>query len=79
MPRYYFHLCERTGSLPDHEGEEIANLDAARDIALKNARALIAADARHGVVDLTQRIEVRTAAGEVVHVLSFRDAVQLIV
>ena len=49
MPRYFFNLRHRPGSAGlamDQEGEELADVSAARERALAQARAMIARE-RH--------------------------------
>ena len=48
------------------------------DYALRSARDCIAGDVMKGIVNLTYRIEVRDAAGAIVHTLMFEDAVDVI-
>lgn len=74
MAIYYFHLCDGADMLLDPEGRELDPGSVAA-AALAEARAIIAADAQGGHIRLDQQIEVRDAAGETVHRLSFEDAV----
>jgi hypothetical protein len=74
MATYYFHLCDGIDVLLDPDGRELdrRSVEAA---ALAEARAIIAADVRGGHVHLDQQIEVRDAGGDIVHRLTFEDAV----
>lgn len=76
MPTFYFHLCDGTDVLLDPDGRD---LDASLipGAALAEARAMIAADVLDGHVHLDQQIEVRNAAGKMVHRLCFEDAVRV--
>jgi hypothetical protein len=76
MTIYYFHLRNHADLLlaPDGRYLEVANIPFA---ALSEARAIIAADARTGSVDLDQNIEVQDATGDVVHRIAFEDAVKI--
>jgi dihydroxyacetone kinase DhaKLM complex PTS-EIIA-like component DhaM len=78
MARYFFHLHDRSGQTVDQLGREIADLDEARRRANKAARAIIQADVGSGIIDLTARIEVTDAEGEVVLTLPFDEAIELI-
>ena len=78
MARYFFHLHDRSGQTVDQLGREIADLDEARRRAIKAARAIIQADVGSGIIDLTARIEVTDAEGEVVLTLPFDEAIELI-
>ena len=75
MPRYHFDLYNDEIVLDD-EGRELADLDAARDVAVLEAREMMAAGAKLGSVNLGHRIEVRDRTG-VVASISFADAVSV--
>ena len=77
MQRYYFHVTDCWGEALDHEGVELADLAAARDMAIKGARSLICAEARHGRLDLGGEIKVTDAAGGRFFLLRFDEAVHL--
>jgi hypothetical protein len=48
MPVYYFHIHGRDGTIPDDEGSELADEDAARDEALTAVREMVADTIRRG-------------------------------
>jgi hypothetical protein len=75
---YFFHLRDGTDVLLDPDGHDVADAPAVRAKALKEARALISAEALEGRIDLTQRIDVEDAAGALVHRLGFADAVAIV-
>lgn len=74
MATYYFHLCDGTNVLLDPDGRDL-DTHAVASAALTEARAIVAADARSGHVFLDQTIEVHDHAGNIVHRISFEDAV----
>ncbi|MDB5454294.1 MAG: hypothetical protein JWO33_2872 [Caulobacteraceae bacterium] len=74
MPRFFFHLYDRSGFVEDEEGVEAPDLEAAGAVALKGARSIISHDVEQGRLDLEGRIEVFDAAGVLVLVLPFREA-----
>ena len=76
MARYFFHLRDGADALVDPEGRELEP-DQVEAAALSEARAMIAADALAGRIDLKQRIEVKDSAGKVVHRIDFEDAVKV--
>jgi uncharacterized protein DUF6894 len=76
MAIYYFHLCDGTDILLDPDGRELDSTLVA-SAATAEARAIIAADAAAGHIDLTHRIEVHDASREVVFCVEFEDAVQV--
>ena len=73
--RYFFHLCDGISKLLDPDGREL-EVENVSAIALAEARAIIAADAKAGHIYLDQRIDVLNEAGELIHQLQFEDAVQ---
>jgi hypothetical protein len=76
VPRYFFHLHNRVVAT-DEEGAELADIDAAREKAEEDAREMVCASVREGYLNLDHRIEVADEAGEVVLVVTFRDAFTL--
>jgi hypothetical protein len=75
--RFHFDLEDRLGFIPDEEGRELPNVEAARREALKGARSIISAGAEKGLIDLTGRILVRDDEGADVLTLSFDEAVSI--
>jgi hypothetical protein len=78
MSRYYFHIYNSIGCTPDEEGREIADVERARDEAVKGARSLLSSELVKGQLDLRGRIEVEDAAGTVVSVVPFEDVLQIV-
>jgi hypothetical protein len=78
MPLYYFHLRDGEDEVLDPEGRELENLEAVARAALLEARALIADEARGGLVPFDKYIDVQDVEGVVIHRLHFIDAVQII-
>lgn len=77
--RYFFDFHDPRGSVLDQEGRECEDLSRARTNAVESARAIIAEGARTGFIDLTPRIEVRSATGEIVLTVRFSEAVLRVV
>ena len=77
MALYFFHLSDGHQALIDPEGREIADKALIDQLALKEARGMIAQDALGGRISLNQFIEVRDKSGKLVHQLCFRDAVTI--
>lgn len=77
MQIYYFHLRDGTDVLLDSEGLMLLDIDAAIATALREARAIIGADALEGRIELDQRIDVEDERGVIVHSLQFEEAVQV--
>lgn len=77
MPRYFLHLIDSTDVLLDPEGMDIP-AEAVERVALNSARDCMAGDVANGLLDLRYRIDVHDENGEVVHRLSFADAVDIL-
>jgi CheY-specific phosphatase CheX len=77
MTRYFFHLRDQAGFLQDEEGRELDGLAQVHDAALKEARAIIAEDAKQGHIHLGARIDVTSPAGDLVLSMSFEEAVEI--
>ena len=76
MATYWFHLRNHSDLLLDPEGREL-EYEQVRDAALAEARAIISADARSGMIDLDQAIEVEDSGKVLVHRIAFEDAVEI--
>lgn len=77
MPRYFFHLRDRTGEILDPEGVDLS-VEAAAGVALASARDCMAADVLKGRLDLHYRIDVNDENEKLVHSLSFADALEIV-
>jgi hypothetical protein len=78
MPLYYFHVHNSLGFTRDEEGQELPDVGAALDVAVRSARSLLAAEVSEGRVDLRGRIDVTDEAGGAVLALPFADAIVLL-
>jgi len=64
VPRYYFHYRTDDELIRDHDGSELANLEAAEHIAAEMGRAIIDRVAGEGGdMDAPRSIEITDAAG----------------
>jgi hypothetical protein len=77
MGLYYFHLLEGDDVLLDPDGCPLPDLAAARDQALRTARALLSADVLEGRLSLDLRLDVADESGAVIHSLPFADALHI--
>jgi len=77
MPHFYLHIRNGGGYDEDPEGQELADLDAARLAAIDGVRSVLSEEMRQGRVDLTGAIEIADGDGNVLLIVHFRDAVQL--
>lgn len=64
--RFHFNLHDAEGSIPDEEGSELANLEAARAEARATARELAIEDMRNGKSPRAWRIQISDPTGTVV-------------
>ena len=75
MPRYFFNLHECGHVTSDSEGAELADVPAARDRAVREARSIICAEVAEGRLCLSCRIEVHDDDGRCVVAVPFRETV----
>jgi hypothetical protein len=77
MPRFYFNLANDM-FVPDLEGKELPDVEAARAQAEKYARDMSAASIlEQGRINFNHRIDVVDEAGEVVVTVEFAEAVKV--
>jgi hypothetical protein len=77
MPRYFFHLHDDL-PVPDEEGIELADLEAAKACGIREARSVAADQVREGKLDLSHRIDVADEQSVVVHTIRFADAIDIV-
>lgn len=77
MPLFYFDLHECGLVIPDEDGVERPDPEAARLDAIEAARDVMAAEAKQGRLCLSCRIEVRDEEGRTVLSVPFRDAIEI--
>lgn len=77
MPRYYFHLQNRVGHVPDQEGLEVSGRAEARQQAISNIRSIVSEDVRNGLIDLNGRIEIADESGRSISVVTFIEAFEV--
>ena len=75
MPRFYFHLINDM-DVPDFEGMELPNLEAARAQAIEQARGMIGEMAKtEARIVLDHRIDIEDEDGRVLDSIVFRDII----
>ncbi|HEV2568950.1 DUF6894 family protein [Sphingomonas sp.] len=77
MQRFFIHVWNGTGFVPDEEGQELPGPEAAVETAIDSVRSIVSEDARYGLIDLDGRVRVDDARGQTVAELAFRDAFTL--
>jgi hypothetical protein len=75
MPRYFFNLHECGTLVRDDEGREVRDDAQLRQLAVREARQLMAAEITEGKLCLSCRIDVLDEDGRPVIVVPFREAV----
>jgi hypothetical protein len=77
VPRFYFHLYNDI-NVPDEEGVDLPDLDAARAQAVRDARVTFAEMAKdEGRVVLHHRIDIEDEQGAVLATVHFGEAVKV--
>jgi hypothetical protein len=76
MPRFFFNVFDDATTI-DEVGQELADVGAAHETALEEARAILADEARGGRIDLSHRIEVEDEQRRPVLLLPFSAAVEI--
>ena len=76
MPRYFFHLFNDIDAR-DHEGLELADVEAAIEQGRINARAMAAQAVCDGKLNLNHRVVVQDETGSIVQTIRFRDVVEV--
>ena len=72
MPRYFFHIRDLDGLVPDEEGQELASIVAARQEAMLSAYDIAGEKLRNGETIAGETIEITDEGG------SLLEAVPLI-
>ena len=76
MPRFYFHARDLSGDVSlDTEGQELADLDAARREAINMNREMLGEQLLHGGRSGHGQIEIAGENGAVLAVVMARDTV----
>jgi hypothetical protein len=73
--RYYFNIVSPPGVVQDIEGTELTSLEEARAEAIKDARFLMSGAIRQGRDISGRSMEICNEAGDVVMVVTFREAI----
>ena len=74
MRRYFFHVYDAIEAR-DEEGVELPDAAAAKEEAIRGARALACEQVMHGQLNLAHRIVVEDEGGDTVAVVGFADAI----
>jgi hypothetical protein len=73
MPRFRFNIRKGDSLVPDREGMELVDLEAARDEARNTALDIIMDQARKGEGTAGQKVEIEDEDGKIVEIIEIRD------
>lgn len=76
MTVFFFHLRDGDQFVPDETGMDLPGIEDARREALQAARDMLADQLRAGEALDGQRIEITSQDGQVLEVVSFREALR---
>lgn len=76
MPHYFLHQRNEI-YVPDDEGEDFADLRAARDKAVIGTRSILSEEVKTGSLDLRGAIEIADESGAIVAVVPFEEIVTI--
>jgi hypothetical protein len=77
VSRFYLHVCNGNGFTEDEEGQELPDLAAARRVAIKGLRDIIASELQAGELNLGSFIEIENSRHEMVATVELEEAVRL--
>jgi hypothetical protein len=77
MPRFYIHVRNRLGLVPDEEGIELPDLESARAEAVRSIRSIIGDEAREGLLDLCGEAQLADEAGRILAEVPFSAAFEI--
>jgi len=77
MARFYLHIRNGGGYAEDFEGQDLADLAAARIAAIDGVRSVLSEEARQGELDLCGSIEIADGDVNILLVVPFKEAVHL--
>jgi len=77
MARYFLHQRGGRHEIPDEEGHEAVDLDAARARAIAGIRSILAEELLAGYLALGERIDIHDARNRLLASIDFPDAFQV--
>jgi hypothetical protein len=79
MPLYHIQYHSSVdGPIAGGDGIELPDLEAAKALALREARGIMRTDLKEGVLDLRGYIDVQDEHGNVLHTLWLKQAVTML-
>lgn len=77
MPRFHLNILNGIGRVADEPGQELVDIDAAKEQAILGIRSILSAEVLEGVIDLGGRIEIADPAGHVLLVVPYAEALTI--
>ena len=77
MARYHFNLYECGTFIPDEEGRDVPASATIRDVAVREARSIMASEVQAGRLCLSCRIEVMDEDQRLIMVVPFAQALEV--
>ncbi|HEY0044755.1 MAG TPA: hypothetical protein VGB62_09420 [Allosphingosinicella sp.] len=77
MARYFLHQRGGEREFSDEEGQDLADLDAARATAVAGIRSILSDEVLRGALPLGERVDIEDAAGHQLASVRFIEAVEL--
>lgn len=78
MAHYFLHVRNGIGFTRDEEGEDFADLAAARARAAESVRSIVSEEAKTGRIDLRGEIEIVDSSDAIALVFSFGEAMEVL-
>jgi hypothetical protein len=78
MPHFYLHVRNAVASANDEEGEDFADLAAAREKATAGARSILSEEVKGGLLDLRGAIDIADRTGKIVLTIPYTETVTVL-
>ena len=76
--RYHFDVHNGIGFTRDEEGQNAADVPAARRIAIESVRSIVRDEASKGILDLRGKVDVRGEEADTLFSVAFIEAFELL-
>ena len=78
MRRFFLHVRDWTSETLDNEGQEFADIEAARAEAIAGIRSMLCAELAEGRMDLRASVDIEDSEGKLVLSVPYAEAVSII-
>lgn len=79
MPLYFLDVCNTDIRAEDPEGHELPDLEAASREAIASIRSILAHEVAEGRLDLRGEIRIEDERGDVVRIVPYADALEIMI